>query len=187
MGSVSPNFFSENLPKEGSSNRNVSRASKVTNTPTVAPKPRQAKEVMAPARVQPSRINRSNRMADILANIEDDDDSRAAVPRRRKRQIIESDPEDTFKVPDEIERNPMAPMAPVKKKSRRLNVENPQPPRGIPSLLPLQTTSPAQVPPNFRGKPKTHRETQAQQPQPPAPSNPTVFANEDDSMQIEQG
>ena len=78
----------------------------------MAPKPRQAKEVMAPARVQPSRINRSNRMADILANIEDDDDSRAAVPRRRKRQIIESDPEDTFKVPDEIERNPMAPMAP---------------------------------------------------------------------------
>ena len=149
-------------------------------------KPRQSKEVMAPARVQPSRINRSNRMADILANIEDDDDSRTAVPRRRKRQIVESDPEDTIEVPDEIELNPMAPIAPKKKKRRQL-IENPQPPHGIPSLLSLHTTSPAQIPPNFREKPKSHRETQAQQSQPPAPSNPLVFADENDHMQIEQG
>ena len=142
---------------------------------------------MAPARVQPSQNNRSNRMADILANIEDNDDSRTAAPQQRKRQIVESDPEDTFKVPDEIEHNPMAPMAPAKKKRRQLNVENPQPPCSIPSLLPLQTTSPAQIPPNFLGKPKSHREMQAQQSQPPAPSNPSVFNDEDDHMQIEQG
>lgn len=82
-----------------------------------------------------------------MANIEDDDDSRTAVPRRKKRQIIESDPEDMFTVPEEIGSNAMAPV-PVKKKRRQLDIVNPQ--HNIPPPLPLQPASPAQIPPNFR-------------------------------------
>lgn len=116
-----------------------------------------------PSRVQPSRINRSNRMADIMANIEDDDDSRTAVPRRKKRSIIESDPDDMFTVPEEIESNAMAP-APVKKKRRQINVVNPK--HNIPPLLPLQLASPAQIPPNFQPNPgpKPHDALRSQYP-----------------------
>lgn len=81
-------------------------------------------------------------MADIMANIEDDDDSRTAVPRRKKRPIVESDPEDMADVPEEVVRNPMAP---VKKKRRPRNDEEPQ--CSVPTPIPLQPTSPAQVPP----------------------------------------
>jgi hypothetical protein len=111
-------------------------------------------------RVQPSRVNRSNRMAEIMVNIEDNDDSRTAVPqaRRKKRQIIESDSEDALDVPEEIGRNPMAP---VKKKRKQLNVEDP-PRTSIPHLLPLQTTSPAQVPPKFRANPKPRHASRSQ-------------------------
>lgn len=113
--------------------------------------------MLAPARVQPSRLNRSNRMAEIMASIEDDDDSRTAVPRRKKRQIVESEAEDMNDVPEEIEHNPMAPS---KKKRRQLDVENP--PCSIPPLLPLQPTSPAQVPPNFRPNTKPHHTSRSQ-------------------------
>jgi hypothetical protein len=118
-----------------------SHAVKITIPPSNRSQTLQAKQMPA-ARVQPVRAHRSNRLADIMANIEDDDESRTAVPRRKKRPIIESDPDDAFNVPEEIENNPMAPAA---KKRKQVNV----PPR-----LPLQPTSPAQVPPKFQTKSK---------------------------------
>jgi hypothetical protein len=82
-------------------------------------------------------------------NIEEDDDSRAIVPRQKKRQIVKSDPEDAFDVPKEIECNPMAP---VTKKHRQLDVK--KPPCTLPPLLPLQPTAPTQVPPSSQPNPK---------------------------------
>jgi hypothetical protein len=145
------NFILENLLK---SKGNVSCPSNCTFKIMIpagskGSQSQQVKQVLVPARVQPSRPNRASRMADIMANIEEDDDSRAVVSRRRKRQIVESDPEDVFSVPEEIECNPMAP--PVTKKRRQLDVE--KPPCTTP-LLPLQPTAPTQVPPNFQPKPK---------------------------------
>lgn len=185
-GSRSSNFFLENSLKQVGSNRNVSQSFKATIPPPGVSQPRQGKEALAPARVQPSRINKSNRMADIMANLEDDDDSRSAVPHRKKRQIIETDPEDNFSVPDEIEHNPMAP---AKKKRRQLKITVENPPCVIPSLLPLKPTSPAQVPPNFQGKrPKSHKETLPQhQSHPPAQYLPSGIPDEDDPMTTEQG
>ena len=88
-------------------------------------------------------------MANIMVNIEEDNDSRAIVSQWKKWQIVESEPEDLFSVPKEIECNPMAP---VTKKHRQLDVE--KPPCTIPPLLPLQLTAPTQVPPNFQPNPK---------------------------------
>jgi hypothetical protein len=134
-------------------------------------------------------------MADIMASIEEDDDSRAFVPRRKKRQIIDSDPEDAFNVPEEITCNPMAPAA---KKPRRLDVE--KSPCSVPPLLPLQPTAPTQVPPNFRPNPvpkaRFHlQSTSESRPQPQfrpqqqesrpqsATSKPSRIPDEDDPMQ----
>ena len=128
------------------SNHNASRPShaiKITIPPSDALQSRQVKE-KPPGRVQPSRINRGNRMADIMANIEEDDESRTAVPRRKKRQVVESDPED---VPEKVNCNPMAPLT---KKRRQFDVEKPA--CNIP--LPLQPNLPAQVPPGFRQNPR---------------------------------
>lgn len=136
----------ENLLESEGSYHNVSRSS------GSHAQSHQGKQVLAPARVQPSRINRSNRLAGIMANIESDDDCRMAVPktRRKKRQVVESDPEDSFCVPEDIECNPMAPM-PVKKKRRQItNVETSLCTGSIPPVLPLQPTPPAQVPPHFQ-------------------------------------
>ena len=84
-------------------------------------------------------------MANIIANIEEDNDSRAIVSRQKKQHIVKSDPEEMFSVPKEIECNPMAP---VTEKHRQLDVE--KLPCTIPPLLPLQLTAPTQVPPNFQ-------------------------------------
>ncbi len=82
-------------------------------------------------------------MADIMANISKDDESAIPARRRRKRQLVESDPEDMFNVPHGIKRNPMAP-PPKKSKPLEENLT-----RSIPSVLPLQPALPAQVPPKF--------------------------------------
>lgn len=120
--------------------------------------------MLVAARVQPSRTNKSTRMADIIANIEDDDDSRTAVPRRRKRPIVESDLEDaTIGVPEALELNPMAPPAAKKKKRNQVNVENPPYTRSIPPL-PLKPTSPAQIPPKFQPNLKPRDTSRSQLP-----------------------
>jgi hypothetical protein len=140
------------LVESESSSRNVSRPS------GSHAKSHQDKQALVPVRVQPSRTNRSNRLAEIMANIEDDDESRTAMPRRKKRHIVESDTEDASCVPEEIECNPMAPAS--KKQRRQLNGENPS--RSIPPLLPLQPTSPAQVPPDFQPNPKPRLASRSQ-------------------------
>ena len=144
------------MPENPDGSHNVSRPSGSYGVL----QPRQVEEELAapaPTRVQPSRINRSNRLANIMASIEDDDDGRTTLPRRKKRRIIDSEEEeDMFNVPEEIESNQMAPAK--KKKRRQHNVENPQ--CGIPPLLPLQPISPAQVPPNF---PKPHNASRSPQ------------------------
>jgi hypothetical protein len=183
-----------------------SHAIKITIPPSNTSESRQAKQVLAPTRVQPSRANRGNRMAGIIADIEEDDDSRTIMPRQKKRPIVESDPEDGFDVPKEIECNPMAPAT---KKRRPLDVENP--PRSIPPLLSLQPTTPTQFSPSLQLKPKPRpvskfrfhllpystSESQPQpqfhlQPQnqsfPAATSNPSIPSNpsnENDSIQEE--
>ena len=146
------NLILENLAESKGSYHNVSRPShgKITIPPFDVLQSRQVQQALAPApsRVQPSRTNRGTRMADIMASIEGDDDSRIIVPRRKKRPMVESDPEDVFDVPEEIKSNPMAPA--TKRHKRRED----EPPRGIPPLLPLRPTPPTQVPPNFQPKPK---------------------------------
>jgi len=174
------NYFLENSLESKVNASRPSHAIKITIPSSGVLQPRQVKQVQAPApsRVQPSRINRSNRLADIMANMEDDDDSRTTAPpsRRRKRQVIESDPEDAFNVPEEIECNPMAPA--MKRRRQLTNVENP--PCSIPPPLSLQPTSPAQVPPNFQPNPKPrpaprsqiHPQQQSTSGSPPRPRQP---------------
>lgn len=190
----------ENLHESKGSYHNFSRPShgKITIPPFDVLQSRQVQQVLAPApsRVQPSRTNRGTRMADIMASIEGDDDSRIIVPRRKKRPMVESDPEDMFDAPEEIKCNPMAP-ATKRRKQREV-----EPPRSIPPLLPLQPTTPTQVPPNYQSKPKPKprpvskfrfhprqpEESQDSQPQslPAAtfnPFNPSGIPDEDDPMQ----
>ena len=130
--------------------------------------PRQVEQsLQAPGRVQPSRANKGNRMAGIMASIEEDDDSTTVVPWRRKRQVVESDPEDMFDVPKDIERNATAPL--MKKKCKKVDQD---PPRSIipqppPSLLPVQPPLPMWVPP---GSLPTQKPTQKPKPHPPIPS-----------------
>lgn len=127
---------------------------------------------VAPARVQPSRVNKANRMAEIMASIESDDDSAIPRPRLRKRRVIESDAEDMFNVPKDIERNPMAPVA---KKRKRLH-ENP--PHGSttstthPPLLSLQPVLPVRIPPPGFQNPErpVSKARPGPQFQPPAPA-----------------
>jgi hypothetical protein len=122
------------------------------NSVDAAPRPSastlhvKAKQALAPvaipSRVQPGRANKAGRMTDILASIEEDDDSTTAVPRRRKQPTIESDPEDMFDVPKDVEQNPMAPV----KKKRKQQAEHPP---NIPPALSLQLPPPNQVPPKL--------------------------------------
>ena len=131
-------------------------------------------------------------MAGIMANIAEDDDSRAVVSQQRKRQILESDPENFSGVPKEIKCNPMAL---AMKKCKKSDIEKLL--CSIPPLLPLQPTAPTQVPPNvqptkprpvprFRDHPAP-QSTSESQPQSllatSNPSNPSGIPDEDDPMQ----
>jgi hypothetical protein len=99
-----------------------------------------AKANQAPSRVQPSRANKANKMAQILDEMEADDDATTSLPGRRKRRI-EDEPERFSTVPDDIGRNPMAPV-----KRRKQNA--PAEPLDVPSQLQLQPAHPAQIPPS---------------------------------------
>jgi hypothetical protein len=125
---------------------------RITVPPKALPQPHQLehKQPLGPARVQPSRINKGNRMADIMANLEEDDDWTNIAPRR-KRRVVESDTEDMFNIPNKVEPNPMAPA----KKKRCKNLEAGNPVHPTPPILPLQPPLPAQDPPTLRSNPKS--------------------------------
>jgi hypothetical protein len=109
----------ENLFELNSVNAAPHPSAKITipSASTLHVKAKQALAPVAiPSRVQPGHANKAGRMTAILASIEEDNDSTTAVPRRRKRPTIESDPEDMFYVPKDVEQNPMAP---VKKKCKQ--------------------------------------------------------------------
>jgi len=100
-----------------------------------------------PSRVQPSRTNKANKMAKILDEMDVDDDATTCLPGRRKRRI-EDDPEQFSIVPDNVGRNPMAP---VKRRKQDPSVR----PLDIPSQLPLQPVLPEQIPPSRSFQPQT--------------------------------
>jgi hypothetical protein len=106
-------------------------------------------------------------MADIIASIQEDDDSTTAVPHRRKRPMIESEPEDLFDVPSTIQHNPMAPAT----KKRRQLEDDAKLSRSNSRSLPLQPLSPNRVPPmplrHKRQVPRHHVIPQSQLQSPP--------------------
>jgi hypothetical protein len=87
-------FILENLLELKCSYDNVTHLSHCTFRTTIAVSgskvsqsqqvKQQVKQVLVPALVQPSRTNRGSRMADIMENIEEDDDSRAIVSWHKK-------------------------------------------------------------------------------------------------------
>jgi hypothetical protein len=138
----------ENLPELNSVDAAPRSSVKIIipSASTLHVKAKQAPAPVAiPSRVQPGRANKAGRMTTILASIEEDDDSMTAVPSRRKRPIIESDPEDMFDVPEDVEQNPMAPV----KKKRKQQAEHPS---NIPPALSLQLPPPNQLPPKLPSK-----------------------------------
>lgn len=106
-----------------------------------------AKVNPAPSRVQPSRANKANKMAKILDEMEVDDDATTSLPGRRKRRI-EDGPEQFSTTPDDVERNPMAP---VKRRKQDASVR----PQDVPVQLPLQPALPEQIPPSRSSQPRT--------------------------------
>jgi hypothetical protein len=101
----------ENLFELNSVNAAPHPSAKIT-IPSASTLHVKAKQALAPVAipscVQPDHANKVGRMTTILASIEEDDDSMIAVPSRQKCAIFESDPEDMFDVPKDVEQDPMA-------------------------------------------------------------------------------
>jgi hypothetical protein len=134
-------FWLENITSESSAV--PTRGVKIT-IPSHAFREQQGSQVAT--RVQPSRTNKGNRMADVLTRIEEDDDGTTGLPGRKKRQIEHDEPEDFSTIPEEGRRNPMAPPPTKKSRTQSKRQESEVRPPIIPPI-PLQPSLPNQVPP----------------------------------------
>jgi len=95
-----------------------------------------------PSRVQPGRVKKGNNMASLLQRIESDDDAANNLGRKRKRRpVVDEQPEDMATVPNDSLNNPMAPLPSKKRK-------HPQGNEKLPTMIPmsLQAPMPVQTP-----------------------------------------
>jgi hypothetical protein len=101
-------------------------------------------------------------MAEILDEMEVDDDATTSLPGRRKRR--EDEPDQFSTVPDDVGRNPMTP---VKRRKQNASVRPPD----IPSQLPLQPALPDQIPPSRSSQPQPTQRSALPEQIPPSRSS----------------